>query len=66
MEEERKLVLITKVGEELRTSLNCSPLELFGIIGALVEQLQKASQGQLEYNQILTDLKIIETTEGEK
>lgn len=56
----RRLVDVRVVNGEILTSISCTPAELFGIVGELVHQLATASGGQLEYNQILEDLKEVE------
>ena len=59
--EERVLLRVVKrEGDNVKLSLNCKPLELFGLIGGLVTTLSNESNGVLSYNQILDDLKEIE------
>jgi hypothetical protein len=57
---EKILIEVKKSGENIAISMDCSPSELVGAIQGLLIELVKASDGELEHNQVLDDLKIIE------
>lgn len=55
----RTLVSVYEEGDDIVTSLNCDFKELFSVVIHLITQMSLATDGEISYNEILDDLKMI-------
>lgn len=55
----RTLVSVYEEGNDVVTSLNCDFKELFSVVIHLITQMSLATDGEISYNEILDDLKMI-------
>ena len=62
-DEKRILLSVVEKEEEVTTLINCEFRELFSILVQLTTQLSAMTGGEISYNEILSDLKLIEKEE---
>jgi hypothetical protein len=60
---ERKLLEVVETDGDIVTSINCDFREMFSILIHLVQQVSLSTGGEISYNEVLDDLKLIETKE---
>lgn len=62
----KKLLEVRETDGEVITSINCDYREMFSILIYLVTQLSNSTKGEISYNEVLEDLKLIETMNKEE
>lgn len=60
---ERKLLEVVETDGDIVTSINCNFREMFSILIHLVNQVSLSTNGEISYNDVLDDLKLIEKEE---
>jgi hypothetical protein len=60
---ERKLLEVIETKDGIVTSVSCDFREMFSILIHLVTQVSLATEGEISYNEVLDDLKMVETKE---
>lgn len=60
---ERKLLEVIENDGDIVTSINCNFREMFSILIHLVTQVSLGTNGEISYNEVLDDLKLIEKEE---
>ena len=59
----RKLLEVVETDGNIVTSINCNFREMFSILVHLVTQVSLGTNGEISYNEVLDDLKLIEKEE---
>lgn len=60
---DRKLLEVVETDGNIVTSINCNFREMFSILVHLVTQVSLGTNGEISYNEVLDDLKLIEKEE---
>jgi hypothetical protein len=60
---ERTLLSVSEENGDIVTSINCDFREMFSILVHLVTQVSLSTGGEISYNEVLDDLKLIEKEE---
>ena len=60
---DRKLLEVVETDGDIVTSINCNFREMFSILVHLVTQVSLGTNGEISYNEVLDDLKLIEKEE---
>lgn len=60
---ERTLLSVNETDGDIVTSINCDFREMFSILVHLVTQVSMSTGGEISYNEVLDDLKMIEKEE---
>lgn len=60
---DRTLLSVVETDGDIVTSMNCDFREMFSILIHLVTQVSMSTDGQISYNEVLDDLKMIEKEE---
>lgn len=63
MAKTRKLLEVFEENGEVVTKINCNFKELFSVLIHLVTQLSASTKGEISYNEILDDLKLVQKEE---
>jgi hypothetical protein len=59
----RKLLEVIETDKDVVTSINCTFQEMFSILIHLVTQVSLSTNGEISYNEVLDDLKLVDTKE---
>ncbi|WMM95581.1 hypothetical protein CRP143_gp16 [Roseobacter phage CRP-143] len=60
---DRKLLEVVATNGDIVTSINCDFREMFSILVHLVTQVSLSTGGEISYNEVLDDLKLVEKDE---
>ena len=60
---DRKLLEVVETKGDIVTSINCDFREMFSILVHLVTQVSLSTGGEISYNEVLDDLKLVEKDE---
>jgi hypothetical protein len=60
---DRTLLSVAQTDGNIVTSINCDFREMFSILVHLVTQVSASTGGEISYNEVLDDLKLVEKEE---
>lgn len=63
---DRELLSVTEADGDIVTKINCDFREMFSILIHLVQQVSLSTGGEISYNEVLEDLKLIEKEETDE
>jgi len=62
---DRKLLEVVETNGDIVTSISCDFREMFSILIHLVTQVSLATDGEISYNEVLDDLRMVEVEDTE-
>jgi hypothetical protein len=63
---DRKLLEVVETDGNIVTSINCNFREMFSILVHLVTQVSLGTNGEISYNEVLADLRMVEPEEKDE